>query len=234
MSISHTLARYLSAAAVACSIMVAAAPAQAGVIAIFDPAFGTAIPNLGFRGTVTLDVTPACYTLGPGLQPTGGACQITAQSAQVDFYNATANPNTVLSSVSLAGTFFAPNYVLDAFFDPATGQLAGFDTVDSNIFNVSVRDANRLAPIAYDGSMVLFFRTGLVGEVQGGAYLRNCSEVEGNACTGAISNPARLTFITVPEPDSVALALLGLVTLAVTRRRAPRARRTPRRGTPSK
>lgn len=221
----HSISRRLSAAVAACSILAIAAPAQAAVVAVFDPAFGPAIPNLGFRGTITLDVTPPCYTLGSGFQITGGSCQITAQSAQIDFYNV-ATPSTILTSVALNSGFFASNYVFGAYYDLVTGQVAGLDTNDSSIFNVAVTDPNPLAPISYSGSMVLYFASGFAPSrlpVVPGAYLRNCRTIQGSSCLGNqtdTSNPGSLTFTTVPEPDSVALALLGLGVLAFARRRA--------------
>ena len=243
MSISLAISRRLSVVVAACAVLAAAAPAQAGVIASFDPAFGLSIPNLGFRGTITLDVTAGCYALGSGFQFTGGSCQITAESAQVNFYNSSTNSNNLVT-VDLPGSFFDPSYVFGAYFDPLTGQLAGLDTNDSAQFGVTVTDTNPVAPIDYDGAMLLYFTSGQqpVGRVAfaavaapaatvpgvGGAFLVNCNPAnEGESfCQSGdpstTSNPGRLTFTTVPEPDSVALAMLGLGSLALARRRRTR------------
>lgn len=242
MSILHSVARHLSALAAACFTL-AAAPTQAAVVASFDPAFGPAIPNLGFRGSVTFDVPTACYALGPGFHSTGGACQITALSGQINFYNAnpSRDPNSVLTTVALDSSDFPSNYVFGAYFDPATGQLAGIDSNDSDPFSFSVVDPATIpgTGINYSGSMVLYFVSGFADDFGGlfstaavpsatqpgvgAAYLRNCSQGEGS-CIGDTSNPARLTFTVVPEPDSIALALLGAGALAVIRRRKPIAR----------
>ena len=241
MSISHSLARHLSALVVACSVFAATAPAQAAVVASFDPAFGLAIPNLGFKGTITLDVPSACYALGGGFHYTGGSCEVTALMAHIDFYNSTSDPTatTILSFNDLTSFDFSSFYVYGIYIDPTTGQLTGFDTNDSEIFNVSVTDPDPLhAPLSYTGQMALYFQSGeatpaltyrvaastSAGTVPGlgGAYLRNCTEVVEGSCesdTFNTSAPGSLTFTTVPEPDSVALGLLGFGALIATRRR---------------
>lgn len=231
MSMLQSFNHRLSAIVAAGAVLIAAAPAQAAVIASFDPAFGPSIPNVGFRGSITLDVTAGCYQLGSGFQNTGGACQITPLSAQINYYDLTTVGNPVLTTVDLAGAFFAANYVFGAYFDPLTGQLAGLDTSDSSSFGVSVP-----APVSYTGSMLLYFQSGfaptpiLFAAVTpsatvpgvGGAYLVDCNPAGNSACTritGTTSNPGRLVFTTVPEPDSIALAMLGLGALAFNRRR---------------
>ena len=248
MSMLLSLSRRLSVIAAAGLVMAVATPAQAGVIASFDPAFGPSIPNLGFRGTITLDVAAACYGVpGGGFQFTGGACTITAQSAQINYYNANPlSPNTTIFTVDLAGSFFAANYVFGAYFDPLTGQLSGLDTNDSAEFPVSVTDTNPLAPISYAGDMLLYFTSGtqpIVGRAAaaavgpsvtvpgvGGAFLVNCNpanQQESFCASGdpaTTSNRGTLTFTTVPEPDGIALAMLGLGALIVTRRRTRVAR----------
>ena len=250
MSTLPSITRRLSAAAAVCLGLIVAAPAQAGVIASFDPAFGASIPNLGFRGTINLDVSAGCYTLGSGFQFTGGSCTITATSAQINFYNFGAGtPNTTITTVNLGPGFFAADYVFGAYFDPLTGQLAGLDTNDSDQFGVSVTDPNPLFPINYIGDMLLYFASGTQPiEIDrasfaavapaatvpgvGGAFLVNCNpanqQEEGFCQSGdpsTTSNPGLLTFTTVPEPDSIALALLGFGALAFTRRRARIARK---------
>lgn len=249
MSKLLSLSRRLSVIAAAGLVMAVAAPARAGIIASFDPAFGPSIPNLGFRGTITLDVAAACYGVpGGGFQFTGGACTITPLSAQINYYNANPlAPNTTITTVDLAGSFFAADYVFGAYFDPLTGQLAGLDTNDSDQFSVSVTDTNPLAPISYNGDMLLYFTSGTqpVGRIAaaavalppsstvpgvGGAFLVDCNPAnqQESFCTSGdpttTSNRGTLTFTTVPEPDSIALAMLGLGALVLTRRRTRDAR----------
>ena len=234
---ARSLRRSFAAFAAICCVTAAALPAQAAVVAVFDPAFGPSIPNLGFRGSITLDVTAACYQLGTGFQPTGGACQITPLSAEINFYNATTN-SAVITTVSLAGSFFDPSYVFGAYYDLVTGEVTGLDTNNSGVFGVSVTDNDPLFPINYaNGQMLLYFSSGFANPIEiasaaavgpaapvpgvGGAFLVDCSQQrQCTASSANTSNPASLTFSVVPEPDSIALGFAGLAGLLLARRRS--------------
>lgn len=226
MSLSQSLVRRLSAVAAACSLLGAATAAQAGVIAAFDPVFGPAFSTLGFRGTTTYDVTDGCYALGSGVQVTGGACTITATNAEIDFYNAS-NPSTIIPNiVALTGTAFPTGYVTGFFKDPLTGQITGFDTTDSNLFVVLVPSLgiNTIMVLYFQTTSPLIFSDDALEPVAGvgGAFLANCSDTSDTSCNSDASNTsnrATLTITRIPEPDSVALALLGVAALVVARRR---------------
>jgi hypothetical protein len=227
MSISHLLARGLSAAAFACSILVAAAPAQAAVIGSFDPAFGAtdsdpALANVGFRGTFSLDVSSGCYNPGGGYEINGGSdgCQITMTSLEVDFYN-TNNPGPTLTSVNVMNYIDPTQYVYGAWFDPETDLFTAFDSFDSGVFPVTVTDTTESNPadqVSYTGSMDLYFVSGY--ECDDGcidpAYLFDFNSY-------AQSNGATVTVTTVPEPATIPLTLFGLAALAAVRRRAGQA-----------
>ena len=242
MSISNSLGRCLSVMAVACSLLAVAAPTQAAVVATFDPAFGLdRIPNLGFRGTVTLDVSAGCYSTAAASEFsyafTGGTCTITPISGELNFYNATNDPGATAiftgSTIDLL-PYLQADWVIGAYFDPLTNAFAGFDTFDSLPFFVSVHDSSS-APIDYDGDMLLYFvsdhepftEVGLVSRDP--AFLVDCNPANSAETTcdrfsGAVSDPADVTFAVIPEPDSIALSLLGLGALLAARRRKSIAR----------
>ena len=244
MSTSHTLKRFIIAAAAAFPVLFLTAPAQAAVIGSFDPAFGTDIPNLGFRGTFSLDVT-GCTTGQAHYAATGNGCTITVNTISLFYYNATLNPSgaptgTLFSETLDAGFFLndddmnnTVNYVTGGYFD-GNNRLLGFDTIDSYRFPVTVTDGSQRAPIDYSGDMVLYFTsgfspaTGVYIPGSASAFLVDCNTSDNNespVCnrrTGTDSNPATVTFdrtTTVPEPGTLALSAVGLMGFILGRRR---------------
>jgi hypothetical protein len=216
--------RKLLAATLACvGLLAAQLPAQAAVVVSFDPAFGVGIPNLGFKGTATLDVAQDCYSLGTGFHYVGSfnesTCNITVLSASIEFYNTTQGINSVFATTSLLGPFNAlPFAVFGAYFDIDTGELTGIDTYDSPIFSVSLIDTQSNAPdsVNFVGDMVLWFDSGYVqpaltsslassladnavtlpGNPGSGAHLATCQAAATNAfCSHDLSsNVASTTF----------------------------------------
>lgn len=148
----------------------AAAATQAAVVVSFDPAFGAGIPNLGFKGTATLDVAQGCFSLGSGFHwisaVASPGCTIDVQSAHIDFYNINLGPGSVFHSKDLVGPFsggpLSPFDVYGAYFDPVSGELTGIDTEDSPIIHVTLSDnqPNPANSVDFSGAMVLWFESG--------------------------------------------------------------------------
>src|SRR5947209_5382980 len=67
--------RRMAAAAVAALLLVAGTANAIIFVGDFDPAFGPAFPNLGFRGQSTFDVSAGCLT-SAGFHAEGGSCTI--------------------------------------------------------------------------------------------------------------------------------------------------------------
>jgi hypothetical protein len=207
-SFHHALA---SACLAVAGLGAVVAPAQAAVVVgSFDPAFGPAIPNLGFRGTAQFFIPDACFAIA-GAVLNGNACSgntMSVTTASVEFYNL-ADPGTVLLTTVFPGASFN---VLGAFF--AGGVLTGIDTDISVPEAVNINDPG--PPVVnFSGLMGLQFFIG----APGGARLFICDLLSPLTCTTPeASNAATVTYTRVPEPATALLALLALGAAGVARR----------------
>ncbi len=243
MSLSHSFARCLSAAAVAGSILIAAAPAHAAVVGSFDPDFDNAAENLAYRGTITLDISSDCYSQGPGpVQNNYMGCQMSVDpaGATINFYDSRDSSKTTITTANVGANYF-PGYIIGAVF--AGGQLVGLETYNSIPFYVDpVTDDQDPALDFAGGYMMLYFKSGYsfstyasnvqsssnVNNPAPGAYLVNCPGYDGeggcyrnaqNTSDTGVTTFVNVPSVNVPEPDSVALAALGLGALVASRRR---------------
>ncbi|MBL8305167.1 MAG: PEP-CTERM sorting domain-containing protein [Rubrivivax sp.] len=223
-----------------------ASPAQAAVVvASFDPAFGAAIPNLGFRGTAEFSIADACFAR-TGLVLNSDACSgntMRVLGAEVTFYNL-ADPETPLQTSTWSGSSFN---VLAGLF--AGGQLVGLDTTISLPLPVVIQQSGAQA-VSFSGLMAVQFYSGQLGgedddeeeeggygargslgahsssssDPAGGTRLFTCAVGSVGACNVlAQSNAATVSYETVPEPATALLALLALGAGAAARRARPAA-----------
>ena len=233
------LRRFAVAGVTAALGALAAVPAQAAVVVgTFDPAFGASIANLGYRGTVTLDVPAACFALSPGLISNSDPCaggNIVVLSSTVEFYNLT-EPGlpTILSqgfsfgalAVSSIVTGSGPSLLGVNTSDSAPQVLSLFDDGPDNIGGSS-DDVN------YVGEFTLNFlaidplqQTGNGPFYTAGMTAACRPTSSANACETFLplaSNRAVIEFsapqLTVPEPGGLALVLGALGAALVARRR---------------
>jgi hypothetical protein len=234
--------RALLAAAIAAGAITG--PAQAAiVVGSFDPAFGAAIPNLGFRGTVTAFVPDACFAQPAGAILDTDPCSnggMAVLTTSVDFYNVNTPGQPGFAALNPAPAF-PPGGVVGVVtgFDGVSQQneLLGIDTgtTYSQWISVDLADpgptASAADDVAFSSSMRLrFYADPLSSPPSPGApayaaVLEACANLEtGPFCVE--SNPAATVFqrraTAVPEPASAALvaaALAAVLAAALVRRR---------------
>lgn len=204
-NVRHVGAAIGVAAALAC-----AAPAQAIVFkGAWDPDFGPAFPDLGWRGEALFFVPDACLALS-GLILNTNPCSASSMqilSAEVDFYRVS-DPLNPASQETL--NFNVPSGDVTAM-QVIANQLAG-------VFGSLGYTRSSTLPLA--GAPFTDFLLFFEGDV---AQLAFVSSGEGQPPSG-FSSQATITFsrlngpIPVSEPGSLALMLLGLGAIVVIRR----------------
>ncbi len=234
--------RSLAAAALACALTL---PAQAAiVVGTFDPAFGPLIPNLGFRGTVTVNVPDACFAGPAGFIPNAvaGPCSgMSLITAAVDLYNLNTPLLPTVKSLVFWFGVGAVNGVVTGFnIFTLQNELLGVDTAFSDLLFTSLTDAGPTGSpaddINFSGNLQLrFFAVQPALQIPGdepffAAYLYGCQYPrEGGVGGGCDESKYTSTVFqkrpvadapgALPEPGT--LALIGLAAgLLLGRRRS--------------
>ncbi len=214
-----TIARWLAALLLGL-VGVLTVPGQARAAAFvgaFDPAYGGAYPNLGFRGQATFFIPDACLNLN-GEQSLAQCPGMTVTSAFVNFYD--------IRAVGTP-TLFSRNYVPPVqsllHIILAGGNLTAVDTDPLGPRYVNVPDDFPGGQSLLSGNTWLEFEDGIQhfeGDFNDpAAYLLACS---GEGCPLNLttrSNPAPVRFTRIPEPSSIALVLAALAIAGFARRR---------------
>jgi PEP-CTERM motif len=246
----QSLKRWMATAGLTLAGMFSAiSVAQAAVVVSFDPAYGSAIPNLGFKGTALVDVPENCSGQGTGYRTAedlaAESCYIQVLSAHIEFYNTSLGSESVFASFDLLGPYpVNESYFLQlesAYF--LNDELAGIGTTASDIFSINLVDEQPESgnSVNFNGFMVLFFESGYQPPEEGlvagrgatnatipgvgGARLATCTQLDtesGFCSRTTTSNLATTTFTNVsdvPEPGSLGLVGAALTGLALAHRR---------------
>lgn len=196
-----------------------AGPAQAAFVqGDWDPPFGPPFPDLGWRGTTTIDVPTACLALSGTIVNDGSLCPLmTVVNAEVQFYDV----NTPVPTVETLD--FDALVAVDRIFVSA-GVVEAFALDSLGL----VLSTSPLAFTTVPPGGQAFFGLDVDFVVGGGTeavltwYIGNIDPATGRSSPDF---PAflRITQTTdpspVPVPATLALALAGLALLGGTRRR---------------
>jgi hypothetical protein len=203
-----------------------AGTAQAAVYrGSWDPTYGPAFPDLGWKATATFDVPATCLGQADGSYgPTGACAGFSVLSAEVDFYNSTVDANPDTSPV-LESFFLNTNVIINGI-DITGGKLTGLETGFFDSFIPSGGSLSIAGNGLYSFSLVLFD-----GNKAQLIYARpttasptcaNPFTPVGGATCGVSATAATGVFAPVPEPGTYALVLAGLGVLGFTVRRRRR------------
>ena len=233
-----TFSKAISVAALSFAALCSFPSAQAAVyVGEWDPAFGPALPDLGFAGRAKFFIPDACLA-GPANPGTfisdGAACSgggMYLIEAAVDLYNVS-NPLVILETLTYAPPVAVTDPVFGMFveFNAITGQneVTGVSTdfIGPQTSTLLIAEFNSFwlvfgpTPVIEVGGPVDV--QALLGPgtdqryIEASLFTAYCPECGPNP--GSRSNPATVNFSRVPEPASVVLVMAGLFAGALARR----------------
>ena len=209
----------------------------------WDPAFGSAFPNLGFRGDADFDASAACLVTPGFVQDGVGGCNLTLLSASLELYNASLGSSApTLQTLTFAPPAISPDPLTAAFvaFNPLTGrnEVTGISTIHAagpvagNLFGPQI---STLSSSIYSGPLWLEFSLSNAGTSDAFIFTGTCTSGSYTpkhygggggvgttsgcvANTSLPSNAAAITITQVPEPGTIALLLSAIGAGWLTRR----------------
>jgi hypothetical protein len=187
------------------------------VVGEWDPAYDPVkFPNLGWRGTIVVDVPPACLALPAGIYSTvSGPCSLSpVLEVKVELYDATLPgiPPT-LQTLDFTSVYI---YGADAVAIASPGVVAGFDLV------LSGQIASTIPEAVIGGEQAIFtldldFNSLLTGQEISLKWFTALGQGGSPDDTNKIV--PEFTFTVVPEPAGILLTGGALLALGWTRRR---------------
>jgi hypothetical protein len=192
----------------------------------WDPGYGGLFADLGWKATATFDVPDACLGQADGSYTIGGSCSgFTLLTAELDFYNYSADPNPDTSPV--LESFVLGTGVSVYGVDITGGQLSG---VSTNFFSAVVPGTGSIFGAgssaiagggAYAFSLILDSSEAQLLYTKVGASTL-CRSPGGAACGYSETAPIATFTPAIPEPETYALMLAGLAAIGVVKRRKSR------------
>jgi hypothetical protein len=195
--------------------------AQAAVYTgVWDPPYGSPFTGLGWRGTADYFVPDSCIPTGTSDVSNSGACgnEAVVTSAQVELYNI-ASPSTTISTL-----IFNASTMIIGTLRYVAGELSQLTTANSNFLNPT-EDLSAFG-VGSNTEFSLFFT--LTGPR---LQWRDCGRITFAAaattdCTGGLNDDVNFrpefTITRVPEPGTLALAVLAMLALVPVMRRRMR------------
>lgn len=210
---SRLAKRLFAASFAAAAALAAVGPAQAVVYrGSWDPAYGSDLPGLGWRGEAFFDIPADCLGQGDGLYFNVGTCSPQSiLSGKVEFYSLLDVNKTTLETLNFDASNFDVSFQMRVTNHKLAGVVGGFLLPEESF--ISLTDT---LPGASHSVFWLGFQDSQ-------SRLGNCQYGYGFSCSinDKTQSTGPMVFAPVPEAEGYVLALagLGVVGIGMSRRR---------------